>query len=54
MCVIILGPIVYHVLGKTAMVYTIFLGKQWKRVYTIGPERVDRAEVKVTHHPNLR
>ena len=24
---------------KKAMVYTIFLGKQGKRVYTIGPER---------------
>ena len=25
--------------AKNAMVYTIFLGKQGKRVYTIGPER---------------
>ena len=25
--------------GKNAMVYTIFLRKQGKRVYTIGPER---------------
>ena len=25
--------------GKKAMVYTIFLGRQGKRVYTIGPER---------------
>ena len=25
--------------AKKAMVYTIFLGKQGKRVYTIGPER---------------
>ena len=25
--------------AKTAMVYTIFLGKQGKRVYTIGPKR---------------
>ena len=28
-----------EVTAKNAMVYTIFLGKQGKRVYTIGPER---------------